>query len=195
MAEDELGKHLEDLGIDLGPGDDVFEPSVPEASGLEPSLPVPGVVSGDPKQRCESFLVNLLLHIDPSFAVEVYEENRRELSAEVIGGSAGQLIGKNGKTLYALEHITNAVVNSDAEAPRIHVDVDVAGYKRRRDDRLRELATKTAERVRKSGRPVELEPMTAAERRVIHIELARDRSVLSESTGAGSNRRVVVKPL
>ncbi len=194
MADNDLDKHLEGLGIDLDADADVFEPSVPEASGLEPSLPVPGIVSGEPKQRCESFLVNLLLNIDPAYAVEVYKENDRELSAEIIGGNSGQLIGKSGKTLQALEYITNAVINSDTGASRIHVDVDVAGYKRRRDDRLRELANKTADRVRKSGKPIELDPMTAAERRVVHIELARDRSVLSESTGKGSDRRVVVKP-
>jgi spoIIIJ-associated protein len=74
------------------------------------------------------------------------------------------------------------------------VSIDVGGYKRRRDERLRGEALKAAARVRKTGRAVELDAMSAAERRVVHMALADEPDVLSESSGEGKGRRVVVKP-
>ena len=69
-----------------------------------------------------------------------------------------------------------------------------AVYKRRRDDRLRSAALKAAERVRETGDDYIMKPMNAAERRIVHMELADDPSVRSESSGEGRERRVVVKP-
>jgi len=84
-------------------------------------------------------------------------------------------------------------VNRD-ETPGVRVNVDVGGYKRRRDERLREGAFAAAAAVRRSGHPVELEPMSAAERRVVHMALAEEPDVMTESSGEGPSRRVVVKP-
>jgi spoIIIJ-associated protein len=103
------------------------------------------------------------------------------------------VIGRAGRTLAALEYITNAVINRD-EGSRVRVSIDVGGYKRRRDERLRGEARKAAARVRKTGRPVELDAMSAAERRVVHMALADDPDIMSESFGEGKNRHVVVKP-
>lgn len=193
MADNDLDKYLEDIGISMEEGDE--EPRPPEAHELEAPLPVPAAVraEGDARERTESFLVNLLLNFDPSFAVEITYSDDNEVSVEIFGGDPGKIIGRNGRTLNALEYITNAVINR-AEGSNVRVNVDVGGYKRRRDDRLRTNARKVADKVRKSGRPVELEPMSAAERRVVHMALADDPSVRSESAGEGRNRRVVVKP-
>lgn len=188
----DLDAYLENIGIDL---DGDSEPPLPQDHDLEAPLPVPGVVrdEGTLRDRTESFLVNLLLNFDPSFAVEVREIDETEVSAEIFGGDAGKIIGRGGKTLAALEYITNAVMNrSDGVNQR--VNIDVGGYKRRRDDRLRALAASTAEKVRKHGEPIALDPMSAAERRVIHVALVDDPSVTSESTGKGRDRRVVIRP-
>jgi spoIIIJ-associated protein len=144
--------------------------------------------------RAESFLVNLLLNLDPSYAVEITHADDEQIQAEIYGGDSGRIIGKGGRTLSALEFLTNAVVNR-GDGDGVRVIVDVGGYKRRRDERLRQTALKAAARVKKTGYAVEMEPMTAAERRVIHMAVADDPMVVSESAGEGRARRVVLKPV
>jgi len=246
MAERDLDRYLEGIGIDIdgdqdaprslgedAPPSDAPEGVEPEAVGLDPDagedatllddeggdlapaaedawvqdddidferamagVGLGGVVPDDlaADQRAETFLVQLLLYLDPSYAVDVTIDHDGSVHADVHGGDAGRLIGKGGRTLAALEFLTNAVVNKvEGEAP-VRVNVDVGGYKRRRDERLRVVAQRAAARVRKSGMPVELEPMSAAERRVVHMALADDPAVESESAGEGRDRRVVVYP-
>ena len=173
-----------------GPDDDIdFERAM---AGVGLGGVVPDDLAAD--QRAESFLVQLLLYLDPTYAVDVTIDHDGAVHADVHGGDAGRLIGKGGRTLAALEFLTNAVVNKvEGESP-VRVNVDVGGYKRRRDERLRVVAQRAAARVRKSGMPVELEPMSAAERRVVHMALADDPAVESESSGEGRDRRVVVYP-
>jgi spoIIIJ-associated protein len=175
---------------DLAPGD---EPEFDMEAALSAGG-VYGVIADDlsPVERTETFLVNLLLHLDPTYSVEVSEDGE-EIHAEVVGGDSGRIIGKAGRTLAALEFLTNAVVNR-TEGEGMWVVIDVGGYKRRRDDRLRQSAQKAAARVRKTGHAVELEPMSAAERRIVHMAIADEGDVVSESTGEGRARRVVVKP-
>lgn len=199
MSESDLDKYLEDLGIRTDDEDEAPDPAraAPEADAQDPvaPLPVPGVVreEGTPRERAESFLVDLLLNIDPGYAVEVTRATEEEVSVEIHGGDPGRMIGKNGRTLAALEQIVNAVVNR-REDSNVRVNVDVGGYKRRRDERLRQQAQAAADRVRAEGEEVELEPMSAAERRVVHLAVADDPGVASESVGQGRERRVVLKP-
>lgn len=190
----DLDRTLQDLGIGVDEEASAASPEMPEDFGLGVPLPGQGVVpaEGDPRERTESFLVNLLLNVDPAYAVEVHETDESEVAAEIYGGDAGRLIGKGGRTLAALEQITNAVINR-SDGPSVRVNVDVGGYKRRRDDRLRDTAQKAADQVRTLGEPVELEPMSAAERRVVHMAVADDADIVSESTGEGRDRRVVLK--
>lgn len=191
----DLDQALQDLGIATG-DESSGGARLPSDLDLEAPLPVPGVIrdEGDARERTETFLVNLLLNLDPAYAVEVTQAADDEVSVEIYGGDAGKLIGKNGRTLAALEQICNAVINR-REDSNVRVNVDVGGYKRRRDDRLRTHAKKIAAQVRKRGEPIELEPMSAAERRVVHMAVADDPEVASESTGEGRERRVVLMPL
>jgi spoIIIJ-associated protein len=185
--EDGVRMHVDDL---WGEGEIDFERAL-AGVGLG------GVVPDDltPDQRAETFLVQLLLYLDPSYQVDVSIAHDGTIHADVSGGDAGRLIGKSGRTLAALEYLSAAVVNKfEGEAP-VRVSIDVGGYKRRRDERLRQVARRAAERVRRGGLPVELEPMTAAERRVVHMVLAEDPEVQSESSGEGRDRRVVVYPV
>lgn len=212
MADD-LDKYLEGLGIDQGdartPAAPKPVPATPAYEEPEPELEsrpapvaetavqageVPSVTGSSPAERCESFLVNLLLNLGPTYTAEV-REVEDGLQADISGGDSGKLIGRGGRTLAALEYLANAVVNKDESAAHVRVSVDIGGYKERRDERLRGVAQKAAVRARKTGFAVELEPMSAAERRVIHMALADDPAVVSESSGEGKNRRVVVKPV
>lgn len=199
MSDNDLDKYLEGIGIDVGEeerqqvvAEDLQDEAEGEVFDLD-AYDLGGVVTGDPEQRAETFLVNLLLNIDPAYAVEVEEVTEDEIFVEVYGGDPGKIIGRAGRTLAALEYLTNAVVNRD-ESAGVRVNVDVGGYKRRRDARLRETAFNAAARVRKGGHAVELDPMSAAERRIVHMALADEPDVFTESSGDGPDRRVVVKP-
>jgi len=191
MPSDDLDKYLEDIGINVE--DDVSEPQLPEVRDMEAPIPAPLnlLPEGAPVERAETFLVNVLLNLDPAYSVEVSERDEGELAAVVKGGDHGKLIGRGGRTLAALEYLTNAVLNRE-EGSSLRVDIDVGGYKRRRDERLRNAALQAATRVRESGVPVELEPMNGAERRIIHLTLADEPDVYTESAGEGRDRRVVV---
>lgn len=193
MADNDLDKYLEDIGINVD--EEEAEPQIPEARDLEAPVPSPTVLlpEGDARERTESFLVNVLLNLDPAYAVEITHADEDEIQAEIFGGDHGKIIGRNGRTLGALEYLTNAVVNR-SEAESVRVSIDVGGYKRRRDERLRETAMKAADKVRKSAEPVELDPMSAAERRVVHMALADEIGVVTESVGEGRSRRVMVRP-
>ncbi|CAN5728059.1 protein jag [soil metagenome] len=196
MADD-LEKYLEGIGISTDEDAGTLlppEPLEPEApTPLPTPLPTAAVLNdGTPQERAEAFLVNLLLNFDPAYAVEVSSRDD-ELYADIFGGDPGKIIGRSGRTLQALEYVTNAVLNR-VESDDVRVTVDVGGYKRRQNDRLRDLARQAAEAVRETGEPCPLKPMSAAERRIVHMELADDPSVRSESAGDGRDRKVVVWP-
>ncbi len=103
----------------------------------------------------------------------------------------GILIGRRGEHLAALQYIVNLIVNRSMEGQHAFT-VDVDGYKRRREETLNTLAQRMADRVRESGESFELEPMPPAERRIVHIALADDPDVATESVGQGDARRVEI---
>ena len=112
---------------------------------------------------------------------------------DVEGEDLGLLIGRRGYTLAALQYVVNLVANRKAES-RVLVSVDVEHYHRRREESLRGLAFRMADRVRQTGRPVTLEPMPPAERRIVHLSLLDDAAVTTGSVGSGDQRKVVVQP-
>lgn len=104
----------------------------------------------------------------------------------------GFLIGQRGENMRSLQYLTStALKNNDYEHNR--VNVDVADYKKQRADRLRERAEEWVKQVRDNGEPMDLEPMNAADRRVVH-QLAAEYGLTSESDGDGHDRHIVLKP-
>lgn len=93
----------------------------------------------------------------------------------------------------ALQYLTNLAVNGRRE-DKIRIILDVEGYRQSREETLAALAKKTADRARRTGRSVALEPMSPHERRIIHIALQNDASVQTLSEGEEPNRRVIVAP-
>lgn len=104
----------------------------------------------------------------------------------------GFLIGQRGETMHAMQFLISSALKSDGH-PINRVNVDVADYKKQRADRLREKAGEWVSRVKESGEPMDLQPMNAADRRVIH-QLASDNGLATESVGDGRDRHIVLKP-
>jgi spoIIIJ-associated protein len=104
----------------------------------------------------------------------------------------GFLIGQHGENMRALQYLTStALKNNDYAHTRINVDI--AEYKKQRADRLREHAEEWVKQVRDSGQPMDLKPMNAADRRVVH-QLASEYGLSTESVGEGRDRHIVLKP-
>ena len=112
---------------------------------------------------------------------------------DVEGEEMGLLIGRRGSALAAFQYLVNLMVNRKSGS-RVLVSVDIEHYHRRREESLHGLARRMADRVRQTGRPVTLEPMPAAERRIVHIALADDPAIATGSVGSGEARKVVIRP-
>ena len=130
------------------------------------------------------------LGVDASVAVR---EEEGSLLGVFYGPDLGLLIGKRGQTIDAIQYLANAVV-SRTMGERSDVVVDAAGYRGRRQASLEALADRTASRVAASGQPAMLEPMSATERKIVHLRLKDRDDVFTESEGAEPNRHVVVRP-
>jgi spoIIIJ-associated protein len=112
-------------------------------------------------------------------------------TARIEGPTVGRLIGHHGRTLYAFQTLVRAIVARRLGA-LVPLIVDINGYRTKRAEALRRLAQKKANQVMATGRPVELEPMPAAERRVIHMALKDHPRVTTYSIGEREERRVVI---
>ena len=122
------------------------------------------------------------------------EEDEQAIVVTCTGADLGMLIGKHGQTIDALQYLLNAVVAKDRQDARKEVVVDAAGYRARRRATLESLAVRAAERALESGSPVDLDPMTAVERKVVHLRLKELSGVETTSEGTEPNRYVVVHP-
>ncbi len=108
------------------------------------------------------------------------------------GADLGLLIGKHGQTIDAIQYLANAVVRT--EGGEHEVVVDAAGYRARRKAALQTVANRAARRAASTGRPIELDPMTSIERKIVHETLKEDAEVETESEGSEPNRFVVITP-
>jgi spoIIIJ-associated protein len=123
------------------------------------------------------------------------EEDDETLTLSCVGADLGMLIGRHGQTIDAIQYLANAVMYRRHPEDRKEVVIDAAGYRARRRASLEALALRSAERALSQGEPVELEPMTAVERKVVHIRLKEFDGVETTSEGTEPNRFVVVRPL
>jgi spoIIIJ-associated protein len=123
------------------------------------------------------------------------EETEETLTATIAGRELGLVIGKHGQTIDAIQYLANAAVWRGRGDERKAVVVDAAGYRARRQTTLEALAKRSAERAISSTRSVELEPMTAVERKVVHLCLKDVEGVVTRSEGTEPNRFVVIDPV
>jgi spoIIIJ-associated protein len=119
----------------------------------------------------------------------------REVRVEISSGeSDGLLIGRKGETLAALQHLVGRIVGKQFPDPTLVVVIDVAGYRGRREEHLRQHAAQLADRVRRSGKRGMTEPLSPSERRTVHHALLAEPGIQSHTAGDGANRRVIVTP-
>jgi len=125
--------------------------------------------------------------------IEIREDDET-LAATIAGGELGLVIGKHGQTIDAIQYLINAIVWRGQGDERKPVVIDAAGYRARREATLDSLAVRSAERAASSGQEVELDPMTAVERKIVHVRLKEFPGVTTRSEGTEPNRFVVIEP-
>lgn len=119
------------------------------------------------------------------------EDDEKNINVELKGKDMGVLIGKRGQTLDSLQYLTNLAVNKQSDS-YVKIKLDTEDYRKRRRETLENLARNIAYKVKRTKRPVSLEPMNPFERRVIHSALQNDRYVTTHSEGEEPYRHVVV---
>lgn len=150
----------------------------------------PGSADVDIEGKAIQLIEDISRAMGLAVSCEAHEDDEA-IHIDVSGPEVGALIGRRGQTLDALQYLVNLASNKDAlEHKRVIVDAE--GYRRRREDTLRRLATQLADRARRSGRDVVLEPMAANERRIIHLELQDSPYVTTRSVGEEPYRKVVI---
>ena len=146
-----------------------------------------------------AFLEKIIGHMGINAIPKVIEETDDELKIDIIGENLGTLIGYHGEILDSLQYLTYLAVNKESEAESedekpgsVKISLDIENYRKKREETLRSLAKKMAERVMKYNRPVTLEPMNAYERRIIHSTIQDIDGVSTHSIGQENDRRIVV---
>ncbi len=131
--------------------------------------------------------------IHPKVSEPRYPGDTSSLVLDLQGDDLSFLIGRKGETLAAIQHLLRLMVNKVVQQ-RVHLVVDVEGYKVRREDALKKLALRIADQATRRRRRIALEPMNAYERRIIHITLRNHPTVVTESVGEGPRRKVTIVP-
>jgi len=154
----------------------------------------PEPVALDPAalERARSILQQLVQEIGSEGRVEIGPEDG-EARLVITGDQSGILIGRRGQTLDALEYLVNRIVSREEDSAA-RLIVDSQSYRRRRRESLIELAKRVAERARKRGKTVTLNPMSPRDRRIVHLALRDDPSLTTRSAGRGYFRKVLIVP-
>ncbi|HXV95353.1 MAG TPA: RNA-binding cell elongation regulator Jag/EloR [Gaiellaceae bacterium] len=160
--------------------------------GLRPAAPA-SEEPGSPAARLRELLDHVCTGLGAPCRIEVAEDDEL-LYATLTGPDLGLVIGKRGHTIDAIQYLANAIVWRACPDARKEVVVDAAGYRERRRASLEDTADRAASDALQSGRSVSLEPMTAVERKIVHVHLADREDVVTSSDGTEPNRRVVVAP-
>jgi spoIIIJ-associated protein len=143
--------------------------------------------------RLRAFLSRVLEELGLATEIRI-SEGPEALSAEISGEDMGILIGRRGQTIDAVEYLASIAVFSGAGS-RKRVELDAEGYKDRRRRQIERVALRKADEAAKRGRPVQLTPMTPAERKIVHLALRGRADVTTASQGREPNRAVVITPV
>jgi spoIIIJ-associated protein len=153
----------------------------------------------DPALDLTESVISKLLHsmgLEAQVSAQFDESDRperRSIRVDVRGKDLSSLIGRHTETLNAFQYIASLIVGKEA-GQFVQLVVDVEGFRARREKQLRQMAQRSADQAMKMGRRVTLEPMSASERRIIHMELQGHPSVTTESVGEEPRRKVTIVP-
>mgnify|MGYP001124992799 CR=1 FL=1 len=154
---------------------------------------LPGLTEKDEAVRLRTFLERVLRELGLQAQIRI-TETADELHAEITGEDLGIFIGRRGQTIDAVEYLASIAVFPGLHS-RKHVELDAEGYKERRQRQIERVAQRKAQEVVKRGRPVQLTPMTPAERKIVHLTLKGRDDVTTASQGREPNRSVVISPV
>ena len=177
----------EDAAADADIAEDSGEPA--PAPAPRPAADTP---AGAAIQAVERILNTVGAEVDVTLRAE-HDEFAGGPVIDINGPDSGLLIGRRGNTLQSLQFIVQSIVRQQFDQD-IRVALDVEQYRRRREDSLREMADRVADRVLQTGRSITLEPMTPSDRRVIHLYLGERGGIRTESVGYGEGRKVQIIP-
>ena len=149
-------------------------------------------VPAEPAERVRAVVARVVQALGLHATVDIREDDE-EIRATVNGDDLGLLIGKHGATIDALQHLVFRAASRGFE-DRKQVTVDAAGYRDRREAALHRMADRAAAEALRYGREVELEPMRAAERKIVHLYLRERTDVDTHSEGDEPERRLVISP-
>jgi spoIIIJ-associated protein len=159
-------------------------------------MPGEGAADGQ-TERALSFVRGLLdkmsMNAEVNIAPDDGEGEGDEIRLEIEGPDAGRIIGKRGAVLEAIQYLTMRVIQRMGE-PRRHISVDAEGYRARHEEQLSQMARRLGERVAAEGKIITFDPMTARDRRVVHMAVRDMEGVRTESSGEGQDRRVQLIP-
>lgn len=151
-----------------------------------------GDAVSEAEDQAVSFVAEILSGIGIHGKLDSYREGET-IYINITGQDCGTAIGRHGETLDAISYLTSLVANKFSEE-HIRVSLDIGGYKKRRESMLISMAEKAASRAKRSGRPVALEAMNPAERRIVHSALQSFSGVTTHSEGEEPDRKVIVTP-
>jgi spoIIIJ-associated protein len=149
-----------------------------------------------PLEAARSFVETLLKDMELNATVTIHEDGAGEALITISGEDAGTLIGHHGDTLDSLQYLVNLAANKKETDERKYtrISIDIENYREKREETLKKLARHMAEKAKRTGRNVVLEPMNAYERRIIHSEVQGIEGASTNSVGVEGNRRVIIFP-
>ena len=162
-----------------------------EKPASAPEAAQPPADAEAPEGRAFTFLTDVTRLMGVEVTINARRDEEGNVRVDMFGDTLGILIGRRGETLDALQYLTSLYVNKGSE-DYIRVTLDTENYRAKREEALRRLANRMANRAVKTGRKVVMEPMNPYERRILHSALQQNDAVTTHSEGEEPNRHVVI---
>ncbi len=160
--------------------------------GNKPARILARVKELSPAEKAEKFLADIFAAMKLEVRIEA-SDTADGVVMNLIGDNLGILIGKHGQTLDSLQYLANLTANKGLNDDKVRIILDIENYRNRREETLRRLAMRLADKVRRTGERIVLEPMNRHERKIIHMALQDNYRVSTYSSGEEPYRKVVIE--